>query len=62
MSSCDPEKPCNNHNQRNRRGGKTCRSRYTLTRMGLSLSVHREMICKGCLLFVNSRGEGFYFV
>jgi len=45
----------------NRRGGKTFRIRYTLTRVGLTLSVCREMISKGCVIFVNSRGQGFGF-
>lgn len=56
MPSYDPEKPCNNHNQMNRRGGKSCRSRYTLTLVRLVMSGSRAVTCKGCLFFVDSRG------
>jgi hypothetical protein len=49
--SYDPEKSCDNHNQMNRRGGKSCRSRYTLTLVWLALSGHREIACKRLPVF-----------
>ena len=56
MPSCDPEKPCDSHNQMNRRGGKSCRSRYTLPLVRPVMSGSRAVTCKGCPAFVDSRG------
>lgn len=51
MSPYDPEKPCDDHNQMNRRGGKTCRSRYTLTARTWEVIRHWQLTGKGCLCF-----------
>ncbi len=60
-SPYDPEKPCNNHNPMNRRGGKTCRSRYTLTDRSWGETGRLELTGKSCLRFVDfhaSQGRG----
>lgn len=54
MSSYDPEKPCNNHNQMNRRGGKSFRSRYTLTARAWEVTRRWQVTGISCLRFAVS--------
>jgi hypothetical protein len=51
VPSCDPEKPCDDHNQMNRRGGKTCRRRYTLPARACDVTRRCEATGESCLRF-----------
>lgn len=61
MPSYDPQKPCDNHNPRNRRGGKSRRSRYTLPPQGMAETRPFEAVgitCQRFVVFHDSQRRG----